>query len=67
MGRETEECGERERERWSYEREDGWEGGLLGDKVAWGVGSVQLAEGRGNRGVCKHVGRGERSVLKRRG
>jgi len=24
VGRGMEECGERERERWSYEREDGW-------------------------------------------
>jgi len=35
--------------------------GRVRDKVAWGggVSSVQLVEGRRNRGVCKHVGRGK--------
>jgi len=58
VGRETEECGERERERWSYEREEGWEGERQGG-LGGGVSSVQLVEGRRNRGVCKHVGRGK--------
>lgn len=45
MGRETEECGERERERWSYEREEGWEGERQG---GLGGGGEQCSVSRGS-------------------